>query len=99
MICRLQTADQTITMRNRRIRKMRRKTEQLVVSFHTTADAMAMEQISRERKLPGRLIPVPRMISAGCGLAWRTDPDEEERVRALIEEGGIDAEGIYRCML
>ena len=68
---------------------MRRKTEQLVVSFHTTADAMAMEQISRERKLPGRLIPVPRMISAGCGLAWRMMPEEYETYKDSLTAAGI----------
>ena len=48
---------------------MRKKERKLVVTFHTTADAMAMEKTCREFRVPGRLIPVPRVISAGCGLA------------------------------
>lgn len=38
-----------------------------VVTFHTTTDAMAMEKACKEAGAPGRLIPVPREISAGCG--------------------------------
>ena len=48
---------------------MRTKKLQLVVTFHTTADAMAMEQACKKMQAEGRLIPVPKAISAGCGLA------------------------------
>ena len=48
---------------------MRKKELKLVVTFHTTADAMAMEKACKEKGAEGRLIPVPREISAGCGLA------------------------------
>ena len=43
---------------------------------------MAMERYALEKKLPGRLIPLPQSISAGCGLAWKT----EEGLRALFLE-------------
>ena len=42
----------------------------LVVTFHTTADAMAMEKACKEHGVPGRIIPVPRAISAGCGTTY-----------------------------
>ena len=42
---------------------MRKKVMKLVVTFHTTSDAMAMEKVCKERNVPGRLIPVPRAIS------------------------------------
>ena len=53
---------------------MRKKELKLVVTFHTTADAMAMEKACKEQNVPGRIIPVPRTISAGCGLAWCAAP-------------------------
>lgn len=49
----------------------REKTLKAVYTFHTTTEAMKMEQCAREHGIPGRLIPVPRQISAGCGMAWR----------------------------
>ena len=42
-----------------------------------------------ERNLPGRLIPIPREIHAGCGLAWKTQPEEKEAFTATLEEAGI----------
>ena len=64
---------------------MRKKELKLVVTFHTTADAMAMEKACKEHGAPGRLIPVPRMISAGCGLAWCAALDEREALKSVIK--------------
>ena len=44
---------------------MRKKELKLVVTFHTTTDAMAMEKACKEAGAPGRLIPVPREIDFG----------------------------------
>ena len=49
---------------------MRSKTLKLVVTFHTTAAAMAMEALCKAQNLPGRLIPTPRELTADCGMAW-----------------------------
>jgi len=57
---------------------IREKKEYMVFSFHTTAEAMAMEQHCMEHAIGGRLIPVPREISAGCGIAWRMTCEEYE---------------------
>ena len=50
---------------------MREKKLWLIITFHTTTAAMAMESLCTEKGLPGRLIPVPREITAGCGMSWR----------------------------
>ena len=49
---------------------MRQKENKVIVTFHTTAEAIAMEKACLNGKIPGRLIPVPRQISSGCGLAY-----------------------------
>ena len=46
---------------------MKKREKKIVITFHTTTDAMAMERYCKKRKEPGRLIPVPGTISAGCG--------------------------------
>lgn len=69
---------------------MREKRTRIIVSFHTTADAILMERLCKEGAVPGRLIPVPREISSGCGLAWCSDPEEEVRLREIMEQAGID---------
>ena len=50
---------------------MRIKKTYVVLSFHTTLEAMEWEKQCAECGVPGRIIPLPREISAGCGLAWR----------------------------
>ena len=54
---------------------MRIKRSYIVLSFRTTLEAMEWEKQCHVRQVPGRLIPLPREISAGCGLAWRMLPD------------------------
>ena len=68
---------------------MRPRERRLIVAFYTTHDAMAFEDYCVERGAPGRLIPLPREISAGCGLAWSTPPGDGARVRELLDEAGI----------
>lgn len=45
----------------------------LVISFNKTTDAMAVEDYCIKNNIEGRLIPLPKEISAGCGLAWKCD--------------------------
>lgn len=78
---------------------MRKKELKLIIAFHTTADAMAMEKICKETGTPGRLIPVPRVISAGCGLAWCTDLDNCERIISVLKNAGIEEEDLHECMV
>ena len=51
---------------------MRAKQPYRVLSFATTQQALAWEKQCAAQGVPGRLIPLPREISAGCGLAWRS---------------------------
>lgn len=54
---------------------MRKKELSLIISFATTTEAMHMEKYCKQEQLAGRLIPIPREITAGCGLAWKTKPE------------------------
>lgn len=78
---------------------MRKKERKLLVTFHTTTDAMAFEQVCKERNVPGRLIPVPREITAGCGMAWCAELAMRDAVVFLIKEIGLKEEAIHECMV
>ena len=69
---------------------MRRRERRLIVAFYTTHDAMAFEEHCNARGAEGRLIPLPREISAGCGLAWSAPPEDPKRLMKLLQEAGID---------
>ena len=77
----------------------REKTEKVVFTFHTTTMAMRMEQCAKDAGSPGRLIPVPRQISAGCGMAWSAPAAERPVLESLIQENGIETEGIHNLFL
>lgn len=71
----------------------------LVVAFHTTSDAMAMEKACKKRGVPGRLIPVPRSVSAGCGMAWCAALEEKELIVRLMQSEGIEEEALHECVV
>lgn len=64
---------------------MREKKDYRVITFHTTAEAIAMEAYCLEQQIPGRLIPVPREISAGCGISWRMKEEDYRSFRERLE--------------
>lgn len=68
---------------------MRKRELRLVVTFHTTAEAIAWEKLCKKESLPGRLIPVPRQISSGCGLSWSMPADWKERMETLAGSRNI----------
>lgn len=78
---------------------MRKKEWKLVVTFHTTSDAMAMEQICKEQGAEGRLIPVPRSISAGCGLAWCAGLECREELLHIMRSAGIQEQDMHKCLI
>ena len=43
----------------------------------------------------GRLIPLPSEISAGCGLSWKTKPEEKEKILVFLEEEKLKWEAMY----
>ena len=78
---------------------MRAKEERCVVTFRTTTGAMAMERLCHAGGLPGRLIPVPRTITAGCGMCWSAPPEAREAVEELVIKERLMIDGIYAIIL
>ena len=70
---------------------MRAKRLYIVLSFGSTVAAMAWEKRCAEKTIPGRLIPLPRELSAGCGLAWRMLPEDWQTWRTCIDPAAYDA--------
>lgn len=78
---------------------MRERSEKCVVTFRTTTGAMAMERACKAAGVPGRLIPVPRTITAGCGMCWAAPPEAREAVEELVMKQHLDVDGIYAILL
>ncbi|OKZ99113.1 MAG: hypothetical protein BHV90_17625 [Clostridiales bacterium 42_27] len=67
---------------------MRKKELKLVVTFHTTADAMAMEKVCKAEEVPGRL-----------RLAWAAPLEAVEQIKHVMQEKGIEREELHECMV
>ena len=66
----------------------------LVLTFPTTSAAMACEELCQARGLPGRMIPVPGQISAGCGLAWKAVPEDRDALTRALARAGVATSGV-----
>ena len=60
--------------------------KRLIITFRCTTDAIAMEKSCKATGAPGRLIPVPREITAGCGLSFSAPIEEKEQIYKLIQQ-------------
>lgn len=58
----------------------------LVISFNKTIDAMATEDYCIKNNIKGRLIPLPKVISAGCGLAWKCDVTQKVKMNNILSQ-------------
>lgn len=67
----------------------------LVIVFPTTAAAMACEELCQAQGLPGRMIPVPGEVSAGCGLAWKAGPEDRAVLEGALAAAGVAVEGFH----
>ena len=65
---------------------MRPKELRIIVTFETTTAAMAFESEAKKRHIGGRLIPVPREITSGCGLSFSAPIEEKEQIYNLIQQ-------------
>ena len=74
---------------------MRELTDKLIITFPTTMAAIAMEGACTEDGAPGRLLPVPTKISAGCGMCWCAELADEEEVCEVLSRHGLVFEGIH----
>lgn len=58
--------------------------------------ALAFEKACRSAGLAVKIVPVPRHISASCGLACSFPCDEEKSVRKIISDKRIEVEDYHR---
>lgn len=78
---------------------MRSKELQCVVTFHTTTEAIAFEEVAKQSELGGRIIPLPRAISAGCGLAWREDSGRRDSLKKLLTKHDLGYDKIFELVI
>ena len=78
---------------------MIQKFERYLLTFYSTSGAIAVESFCKERNIPGRLLPVPREISASCGLCWAVPSEEKVKLKGVEEEFEEEIEGKWQLKL
>ena len=71
---------------------MIKKVPRYLLTFFNTS-AIAVERFCKEHEIPGRLIPVPREISASCGLSWAVLQEEKDCLALVEHEFAEEIEG------
>lgn len=75
------------------------KIERYLLTFYSTSGAIAVEKFCRKNEIPGRLLPVPREISASCGLCWAVPAEEKQKLKSVEKEFSEDIEGRWQLWL
>ncbi len=78
---------------------MAAKVPTVVVSFHTTTDALSFKEAASRAQWKGRLTPIPRQLSAGCGMAWQEPNGSLEQAKLLAENNCLEVEQIVELDL
>lgn len=69
-----------------------KKDKRLYVLFYTFAEAMATEIACKKADISGKLVSVPRKLSAGCGISWECSPSLKTDMVDLLEKENIEWE-------
>ncbi len=69
------------------------------MTFRTTTDAMTLEDAGKASGLSGRLIPVPRAITAGCGLAWSEPSVNRTALEQMIADQHLNYDQIVELVI
>ena len=71
----------------------------LIITLRDTVMAIRMEKAMKEAGLPGRIIPLPSAISAGCGLCFMAPLEAREDLQQEMEKQEITWELITELMI
>jgi hypothetical protein len=70
--------------------------DEIIICFEGTSEAIMAEQALLERALEVRVMPKPSDIKAGCGFCLRFSPELLKKVAELLTELGIKGTESYR---
>ena len=66
-----------------------------VITFPSVHHAMAFEDRLKNSPIKFRLIPVPRQISASCGVAAKVQHMNQEELLQLLEQYEVSFSAVY----
>ncbi|MEG1846901.1 MAG: DUF3343 domain-containing protein [Lachnospiraceae bacterium] len=68
---------------------------ELILTFKNTNYAIQAEQTLLERGVKVKVMPLPSVIRAGCGICLRITEENGVIAQQILEEIGVSVEEIY----
>lgn len=69
-----------------------------VITFQSVSYSIKFEKKMKEKGINVKLVPVPRSISASCGMCGKFDCSQRDEIERICTEGKIKHEGIYELI-
>lgn len=67
-----------------------------IAVFDSTHYALKFEKVIKDKGFKISIMPVPREITASCGISAKLESDEIERIKILAVEEELKVAGYYR---
>lgn len=67
------------------------------MTFPSTNHAILGESLLLKHKCEVKVMPLPSLLRAGCGLCLRISPEEIAPSLTLLKERGVVVDGLYRA--
>ena len=71
---------------------MLKKKLKLIVTFHTSSEAMATEKACKDAGIVGQLISAPRELTADCGISYAAEVEDKGKIEELLNSKKIEFE-------
>ena len=62
----------------------------LIVTFHTSSEAMATEKACKDASIKGQLISAPRNLTSDCGISYAAEIADKEKIEHLLKSKNIE---------
>lgn len=69
--------------------------KKLIITFDNVGDAMSSDKVLKKEGVNTKLIPIPRNISAGCGISSLISKNDKEKAIISLDSEKIPYEGVY----
>ena len=71
---------------------MLKKKLKLIVTFHTSSEAMATEKACKDAGIKGQLISAPRNLTSDCGISYAAEVGDKAKIEELLDSKKIEYE-------
>lgn len=72
---------------------------EIIATFDTTHNALRFEKTLKQNKIELTVMPVPREISASCGLAVKFELQSIDKVKKLVYDKEIQVKSYYEIII